>query len=281
VRANTETFALLGGIWKSLPAAVERARGWGADWADHSQVFAETRDGRLVAHVGVMEIAATIAGKDQTLAGIHAVCTHPDFRKQGLMKKSMERALSWVDERYERAVLWANDAAIYEQFGFVAHQESVFTCFPPGHGRKDLRALDLARADDLALLRAMLETRAPVSSLCGSRDPGWLFLIDLALWGANPPAFAHVPSLDCIVVFEIREGALRLYDVIAREMPSLTTLLPLFGGGFAAVEIFFTVADSPELPIAVTKTSLYDFFMVRGPALSLEKPFAFSPLSRC
>ncbi len=280
------TFDLLGGVWKGLPTAVARARGWGADWVAHSEAFVEVRHGQVVAHVGVMEIAATIDGREQVLAGIHAVCTHPEHRGQGLMRRTMDRALTWVDARYPSAVLWANDRAIYERFGFVARPESMFAFAPDGPSlnadASDARQLSLGVPDDLALVRSMLASRSPVSSLCGSREPGWLFLIDLALWGERAPIVAHVAALDCIAVYEINDGVLRLYDVVASRLPALAALVSHLGPGVREVTVFFgTDAFSDARSLPALPTSLYDFLMVRGAPLPAVVPLAFSPLSRC
>src|SRR5215467_9854158 len=127
-------FELLGTVWKRLPAAVERARGWGADWCERSEAFLERDGDAVVAHVGVLPIPVVLDGRAQTLAGVHAVCTRADRRGGGLMRRAMARALARIDARGATAVLWANDPAIYGRFGFVERPEHLFRGPAPASG---------------------------------------------------------------------------------------------------------------------------------------------------
>lgn len=214
----TNALPLLGTIWPRLPAAIERARSWGADWLEHSQAFVQVQDNEVIAHVGVMEIAPSVAG-------IHAVCTHPQHRGRGLLRETMTRALEWVDARYPSAVLWANDPAIYGRFGFVERAETVFvgkSTAPPKHATPI--------APDHPRVRQAI---------------GWLGLINLALM--NPlPSIALVE--DSLVIYEIRERVLRLYHGVVAV-----------GGDYASIETFLPCENF--VPAA---TPLKDFFMVRG-----------------
>ena len=287
---RVRSIALLGSVWTALPAAVERARGWGADWLEWSEPFVEREAGEVVAHVGVMELHAVLDGRDRTLAGIHAVCTRADRRGRGHLRATMDRALSWVDARYETAVLWANDPAVYGRFGFTPRRESVF------HGplaprpssssssSGSTRGLSLDVVDDVRLLRARLDGRAPVSTDCGVRGSGWLALIDLALWRPPGPRLVLVPALDCIVVHEVRGRTLRLYDVIAPQMPTLAALTGELAhelAGVDAVEAFFSPQGLNAPSLKAARTSLDDVLMVRGRDVGSDAPLAFSPLTRC
>jgi GNAT superfamily N-acetyltransferase len=279
---RASTMLLLGSVWSKLPHGIERAREWGADWLDHSEPFVRADAGVSIAHVGIMEIPVVLDGRAVTLAGIHAVCTHLDHRGRGHLRETMLRALAWVDGRYEAAVLWANDPAIYGRFGFVPRAESVFRAARAGmSAERRTRTMSLESEGDVRLLCDSLSKRAPVSTRCGARDPGWLSLINLGLWGAPAPTIAFAEDLDAIVVYEIRERALRLYDVIAESIPTLESIERFLGPGFDSVEVFFSpdALDAPALE--ATPTPLVDCLMVRGPVLSGRAPLAISPLSRC
>lgn len=216
----TRALPLLGMIWPRLPAAIERARGWGADWDAHSQPFVHMENDEVVAHAGVMEITPSVAG-------IHAVCTHPRHRGRGLLRQTMARALEWVEARYPTAVLWANDPAIYGRFGFSQRAETIFVGKPTAAVRGAT-----AIAPDHPRVREAI---------------GWLGLINLALM--NPqPTIALVE--DSLVIYEIHDRVLRLYHAdrfvqVGSGYDSIETFLPFEG---------FTPAPTP----------LKDFFMVRG-----------------
>jgi predicted N-acetyltransferase YhbS len=270
---------LLGRSWPRLPASVDRARMWGADWCEHSEPFVQREDGAVVAHVGVMEIPVVLDGREEVLAGVHAVCTHPEHRGRGHMRAAMEAALRFVDGRYPRAVLWANDKHIYHRYGFREQAEHTFVG-PCGGGLGPRgRLLSLENEADRAELRRALAQRAPVSRLCGSRDPGWLALINLALW-RTPPRIVALDDLGCLVIHTIADGALRLHDVVASVMPALDDVTAALGAGFDRVELGFVPDGLGTRALEARRVAPDDdVLMLRGPALPHETRFALSPLS--
>jgi GNAT superfamily N-acetyltransferase len=278
---RSSTLELLGGIWTRLPSAVARAQAWGSDWCEFSTPFVHMIDDRIVAHVGVLEIPMVLAGEPRKVAGIHAVCTHASQRRHGHVTAMMERALAWVDARYDTAILWANDASLYRRFGFVAHEESIFVGPVRGGRESEVRPLSADRPDDVALIRDRLARRCPVSQKTGTTDPGWLALIDLALWSPGP-SLAYIPALECVVVYGVRERFLDLYDVIAERIPSLAELAARMGERIDTAVVYFT-PDSLDAPqLAAEPTVLIDTLMVRGRGLGLgNEPFACSPIARC
>jgi predicted N-acetyltransferase YhbS len=277
---RSETLELLGRMWTKLPSAVERARASGADWFDVSTPFVEYEAGRIVAHVGVLEIPVVLDGERRTIAGIHAVCTHPEHRRRGHMHAAMQRALAWVDARYETALLWANDPGIYGRFGFRACEESMFVGPVQGGPASRLRSLMLDQVDDVAFLREGLANRKAVSRTIATHEPGWLALLDLALWKPGPN-LAYLPDLECIVAYAVRERFLDLYDVIAREIPTLADIAARLGERIDTAIVYF----SPDLLAApgmvAEPTVLIDSLMVRGRWPLHDRAFAFSPLGRC
>lgn len=276
---RSETIELLGGIWTKLAGAVTRAQAMGADWCELSTPFVEYEGGRVVAHVGVLEIPTVIDERRATIAGIHAVCAHPEHRGRGHMRAAMQRALAFVDERFETAVLWANDPAIYGQFGFAVREESIFVG-PARGGAEELQSLSLDRPEDVAFLRERLARRRPVSPRLATCEPGTLALLDLALW--NPgPSLAYLAELDCIVAYAVRERFLDLYDVIADEIPPIDEISMQLGERIDTAVVYFSADSLAEPGLRPEPTVLIDSLMVRGRWLSDPRSFAFSPLARC
>src|SRR5690606_16688035 len=141
------TLELLGRTWTKLPAAIARARAWGADWCELSTPFVELDEGRVVAHVGIIELPLLLDGRRRRYAGIRAVCTEVSRRGRGHMRAAMTRALAHVDAQFDGALLWANDPEIYGRFGFVAREESTFVGPVRGGAAGPFRPLSLADAD--------------------------------------------------------------------------------------------------------------------------------------
>lgn len=278
---RASTLSLLGGIWTRLPAVIAEARTWGVDWTEVSTPFVELVDGRVIAHVGVLELPVVLEGRRQTIAGVHAVCADPEHRRRGHVRAAMERALAWIDARYPTAILWANDPRIYGRFGFTPREESIFYGSVVGGSTGTLVPLSLDRLADVELVRARLATRTAVSNWISGDDRGWLSLLDLALWSPRP-SLALIPELDCIVVYRVRERFLDLYDVIADRIPTRNEIASRLGQNITAMVSYIGPEfDRESPPLIAEPTTLDDQLMVRGAWPAGERPFALSPIARC
>lgn len=272
------TLELLGHTWTKLPAAITRARAWGADWCELSTPFLEMSESRVVAHVGVIELPLLLDGVRRRFAGIHAVCTEVSQRNRGHMRAAMAAALEHVDAHFDGALLWANDPAIYGRFGFVVREESMFVGPVQGGARGRVQPLSLTDADDLALLLQHLSRRMPVSLRSDVVDATTLTLIDLALWQPGP-SLALLPDLDCIVVYRVRERFLDLYDVIAEQPVALAELGARLGERIDTAIVYFTPDRLDAAQLRAEPTVLIDTLMVRGEWI--EGTFAVAPIRRC
>lgn len=274
---------VLGSVWPHVPPSVEHAHRWGADWCEVSTPFVRWEDGRALALVGVLRLPMRVNGRDVTFAGIHGVCTRAAYRGRGLFRSAMEDALRFAErELGETALLWTEEPAIYERFGFRRAVERIATLdvdVAPERGAQ-ARRLDPDDPADLALLRSALARRAPVSDRLATREPGWHFLIDLALHGALAPALVHLPALDAIVAIEDRGRALRIHDVIAPRIPDVRELVAQLGGAPWGVEIALTSDLLCPRAHETIPHDASDVLMVRGP-LEITPPFALSSLVRC
>jgi GNAT superfamily N-acetyltransferase len=152
----------------SLSAQERAARPLGCHWEEISTPFVYWDGERPVSHVGVLEIPMVLEGREVRAGGVHAVCTHPDFRGRGLYKTLMSDVMRWCEGRYQTLVLTTSQPLLYEPFGFRVMPEcrfrGVLPAAPAGQG---MRKLDFGRARDVALLRRVLPDRAPVSLSLG------------------------------------------------------------------------------------------------------------------
>lgn len=281
---RSSVLRLLGEVWAWIPPAVALAGRWGADWYEASTPFVAWEGDRAVSHVGVVPVALAAEGRDLSVGGIHAVCTAPDRRGRGLMRRCMEQALAFADERYATAVLWTEQPALYERHGFRRCEELLFrAALPEGARRADGgRALDPGRPEDLALLRAMLAARTPVSGLCAAQDAGSHFLIDLAIHRSiEPPgpSVDHLSELGCVVVHRRRGAVWILEDVVGPSIPPLGALVERLAGDADAVEVLFTPDRLAAPALRAAPRPPASALMVRGrplPAGSL----ALSPYTQ-
>ncbi len=254
-----EILELMDRVWPWFRDTHDRAARRGLRWAECSTPFVHREEGKVVAHAGVLELPLVIEGRPVRAAGVHAVATDPAHRGRGHMKRVVEAALAFVDERYELAVLTAGEAELYTRFGFRVVPEHRFvggkpgiataasrvarakTPATPGEDRlprggspPPLRRLDPDRAEECAILRRLLRDRAPVSALLGVTRESPVFLFNTA---GHPLHYA--PDLDAVLMFDVVDRSLRLKDVVADAIPSLEEVLARVPEPFERVEVWF------------------------------------------
>ena len=74
---------------------------------------------RPVGTAAALSFELTVPGGSLPAAGVTVVGVHATHRRQGILRRMMERQLADVAERGEPiAVLWASEAGIYQRFGY-------------------------------------------------------------------------------------------------------------------------------------------------------------------
>ena len=132
---------------------------------------------------------------------------------------------------------------------------------------------------DRSLLDRALVARVPVSDRLATRDTGWHFWIDVALWPEREGTFWWSDELGAIVVGELVDGGLRVYDVIAPALPDVSEIAACFG--VSSLELYLTPDRLSSESGSSKPCPLEDVMMVRGALPGLAQPFALSPLCRC
>jgi GNAT superfamily N-acetyltransferase len=251
---------LLGAVFTGLPAVETEARRRGLRREEVSVPFLRLSGGRPVAHVGLLELPLHVDGETVTVGGIHAVCTLPDHRRRGFARELLAEAIEYGLDRYGTLTLTTEDPWIYEPHGFRIVDESRFvTDAPPSRpGRRPhVRRFDGRSAADVAMLRALLMERASVSRHFGVVGEEAIFLFNTAL---TPLDVAE--DLGAVISAARDGGTLALYDVVAREMPTLAEILARYDP-VERVEVYF----------APDRLDGNDHLMVLGPFPPESTPF--------
>ena len=264
-----------------LPSGIARAQAVGMDWREMTTPFAVFEAGRCVAHVGLLWHPMLLDGQRHELAGIHAVCTAVSHRRQGLCRELLAAALAHADERVGGsavAKLHTDDPPVYTSSGFSVRPTWRFAAAarPERAAWRPLRPLE--SADDLALLRRLLATAAPVSQRCCSLDGGWMVLIDAALSRRLADGFRYLPEHDAVVCGQrMEDGRVLVISCIAQTLPPASVVL----GALADLgsQFVWSFAPEPLDPEAEPEPApaRIGHFMVRG-SWPVEAPFGFSPL---
>ncbi|MBI1815231.1 MAG: GNAT family N-acetyltransferase [Deltaproteobacteria bacterium] len=261
-----------------LPLQSRTARQLGMRWEEVTTPFCLFDGERLLAHVGVLDLPLVLAGREVHVGGIHAVATHPHFRRRGYYRAVMEDALRWADARYQTLQLSTAQPELYEPFGFrVVPEHRFIGAWSHNLGRNRLRVLDYGCADDLALIHTLLRERTPISHRLGVVREYAVFLFNEAR-----RSLYYAADLDLIVSFESEGTTLRLFDLVGRALPPLFEIVERIPLRFQRVETHFTPDRlAAELQPEAHLLNGDDYLMVRGSYPPERQPLMLPRTARC
>lgn len=274
---SKKLFSLLETVFPELSSPVETGRALGAPWEAVSTPFIYFHDDVAITHVGVLEIPMCIMGEITTVGGIHGVCTHPKFRRQGYYRQVMEEVLEYCDRLYTTLVLTTLQPEIYEPFGFRVVKEHAFiTKCNSIDSTAGWRSLQVNDPKDIKLLHRLLETRAPVSNIVGVVNEKAVFCVN-----EGSRSLYYAEDLDLIVCMEIEDTQLRLFDLLGTSIPNLVMLLEIIPHNIEEVITYFSPdrldADFQAFPHVLEGAWL----MVRGRFAAEEQQFMLPRSARC
>jgi GNAT superfamily N-acetyltransferase len=279
-----EVFALTDLVFSGRETLAKAAR-LGLRWTEESTPFVTRVAGRAVSHVGVLSVPLIVDGRDMKAAGIHGVCTHPDYRGRGLSRQTMIEATAWCDRRFETTLLFTDIPKMYEPHGFRVIRERAFAARDVSARRSrgtenprrpdsssdkdgDLRRLDWSREEDVALLKRIARERVPVSRVLGAAAAPGIFAFN----AARLPTW-HSRELDAIVAMDETGGTTRIHDVAASRMPSWEELVRQIPAGMKRIELWFCPDGlGAEEFVTPIECPYEGYFMARGPLGDESRP---------
>lgn len=275
---SNSLFTLVEIVFPEIIAAASMSRKLGASWESASTPFIKFQDDIAVTHVGVLKMNLRLMGETVTVGGIHGVCTHPKFRRRGYYREVMTEVLDYCDRHYNTLVLTTLQPEFYQPFGFRVVEEHLFKtkCNSMSH-RSGFRLLNLLDTNDLKLLHRLLETREPVSNIVGVvNDEKAVFFVNE---GSNPLYYSS--DLDVIVVMEIENTTLKIFDVVGTHVCTLEAIVERILQPIEEVEIYFNPqrleVNFQAFPHALDQAVL----MVRGDFLAEREKFMLPRSARC
>lgn len=250
-------------------------------WNDKYLPYSFFDGNQAVANVSAFPLPMNINGKIANCMGIQSVMTHPDYRNNGLMKILFQSMLDDLEEAYAGAVLFTSSPQLYTPFGFKVIEQHYFkkefnqiaTNIP-----SPLRKLDpLAKLEDLTVIRDVFKTRTPLSNSFGPIS--YLNCLYFNLY--NPYIYEklfYIEELKTMVVYEVEEGTLQIFDVIGETIPALKELCAYIPHAFHAIEFYFNpdAFNLDDLEAKEFKTQ--NKLMMKG-SFQLEEQFIMMPLT--
>ena len=247
----------------------------GSDWRNCSTPFVCERDGRLVSHVGLLDMSCVVGGERHQFGGVHAVCTLEAERRRGHFRRIMEELLEFCEGRYSTLELGTENPEYYEPFGFRVVPEYRFRAEVRSTGGQGFRPIDPASIEDVARLDRLLSERHPVSNVMAVVNEHDVFKFSQ---GAEDVYYS--PNLDCVAAFEIEGRSLQLLDVVASKIPTIEALLDEVDAPIDEVVFHF----SPDRFDVESRPEPHrydgDVYMVRGPLRVEGELFMVPPPAR-
>lgn len=275
---NKRLFNLLETTFPGISRTAQHLRELGASWEAVSTPFIRFHDDIAVTHVGALEIPMLIMGQPVTVAGIHAVCTHPEFRRRGYFRNCMEAALNYCAPRYDTLILTTSQPQLYLPFGFRILDEHAFVTHCASTSHIDgFRVLNLQTFEDRHVLHRLLDERKPVSEVLGVMNEKAVFYFNE---GNRPLHYAE--DLDLLVVIEIEDTRLKLFDIVGKKICKLADVLERIPQRIEEIAIYFSPdhldVDAQPFPHVLDEDSL---LMVRGSFTAESKAFMLPHSARC
>ncbi|HSF15407.1 MAG TPA: GNAT family N-acetyltransferase [Vicinamibacteria bacterium] len=267
----SDVLDLLSTVFPFFREQEQAARRLGLRWESCSTPFVCRRQGRVVAHVGLLEMPLQMNGRRTTAGSVHGVATHPELRRRGYFRSIMEELLGWCDERYETLQLCTDNPEYFESFGFRVVEEHHFVGAPSASS-SSRRTVTL---DDPALLRRLLALREPVSNRLGVLDR------NVFLFNEARHSLVYCEELQTVLSCDVDAGRLVVWDVVAPELPSYSDLLGMVAHSFDTVEVHFAPDRLGTELEPVPDSRREDVLMVRGPYLPDGLPFKLPATARC
>lgn len=282
VNARRELYGLFDTIWPRLSERIALAERAGAEpWHRISTPFVAYHDQRMVAHVGVIAIPLMMAGVRVLAGGIHAVGTHPAYRRRGHIRHLLQEALDYCDGRFTTVQLTTETPEIFRSAGFRVVPQTCFEVAAAPSRSHGFRPLSMDSVEDRARLARLLGHRQAVSLTLSSLDSGWLFLTDEVLATGCFTRLHYSAHLDIVAAYEVEEGRLRLYDLVGEVLPALPEVLAAIPEDHSHVDLFFTPDRFNVTILAEREAYPGDNLMVRGVYPVEGRPVVLSPLAHC
>lgn len=275
---SSRLFDLLETTFPGISQTAQVTRNLGADWESVSTPFLCFQDERAIAHVGVLELPLWLMGQAFTVGGIHAVCTHPEFRRRGYFRNCITAALNYCASRYDTLLLTTDQPELYIPFGFRAIAEHAFiTHCATSSQLNGFRVLNLQSPADQQILYRLLIERESVSNIFGVVHEQAVFYFNE---GSRPLYYAE--DLDLIIVMDIKDTRLKLFDIVWRQPCRLADILKRIPQPINEVVFYFSpdrldIEAQPSPHVLDSDSRL----MVRGPFAVEGQAFMLPHSARC
>ncbi len=250
-------------------------------WDSNYKAVSLLKGGQIIANVSYSTMKIWLAGELTSAIQLATVGTLPAFKNKGYARKLMNFVLEKVDRDYQLVFLFANEHVLdfYPKFGFVQKQETLF--YANGEGfvpAFNAIQLSLASNSDYKLLTEFIQRRQPITKKFGADNYSHILWWHIIYYYHQ--CLYYVPALATIVIFEILDGELHIYDILSDRPMTFSTLVPqLIANPIRKIVFYFT----PELlDVTYEESEIYTDspLFVRGSFPEMLNNYKFPALAQ-
>lgn len=195
-------------------------------WTEKYQPYSFVDKGKVVANVSVNIINLVIHHEVKQAIQIGTVMTHPDYRNNGLSKMLMDRVLEDF-KNVDLFYLFANQSVLefYPKFGFERVEEVQFSLETKykSSNQSGIRKLDGSKSEDLDFIYKLATDRAVISNIFGTINSEELLMFYCLM--VFPKDIYYLENEQSLVIYQIEENVLHLYDVVCRNEVNMKEIL--------------------------------------------------------
>lgn len=237
--------------------------------------------GRCVANFSAFSMPLMIDGRRVEAAGWQSGAVRPQYRGRGLFRELIRITLQRCEEAgYEAIVLYTDKPGLYLPYGFVTVPQFSFSgpAPTPSGTAAAARRLDIREPADLAVVRAALANRAPVSNRFAVADQSLMFLLNAYLVGDVSLSF--MDDLSAAVAWRTgKDGQFELLDIAAPAIPPLAGILAALEQAPARAIVHFPPDRLGWQATPVKDEGDLVLMMRCAPNLIPAAPFCLSPMA--
>ncbi|OPD58340.1 GNAT family N-acetyltransferase [Bacillus anthracis] len=234
-------------------------------WDDTYKALSFLQEDKAIANVAVFSLPLLVNGERINAAGIQSVMTHPNFRRQGLMKQLMSKMIEEIDKKCECTLLFTEKPELYTSYGFKVVQEYLMTI---PYDKKDnndslLRELDYYMEEDRKLIHETIDSSQRLSNNFSTLNFHPSFYLNMYNSEWNEKLY-YSEKLDALIVYEVDNEKLKLYGVFAPVIPVLDEICGEIAERFTEIEFYFSPDQLGVEGVQLTELQSSKYLMVRS-----------------
>ncbi|MEJ6952412.1 GNAT family N-acetyltransferase [Natronospora cellulosivora (SeqCode)] len=213
-------------------------------WGDNYRCYSLVDNKRVISNISLSELDLIVNGEEKKAIQLATVGTLDEYRGKGLSRYLMDMVLEDYKEKCDFVFLSANDSVVdfYPRFGFKRTAEYKFTSsidqivskkdildnnsVDTGLKTSAIRKLDFNNDVDLKIIKRLFEERTFLSKRLFIKN--YFSILMWYLVNFYRDSIWYLEKEDIIIIYQVEDDTLHLFDIISKEMPILADLMQYF-----------------------------------------------------